>query len=44
MAVDWKEKGMVSPAKDQMTCGACWAHSTTGALETLFAKENKLIW
>lgn len=41
--VDWREKGVVTPVKDQVACPTCWAFATAAAIESQVAIQYGIL-
>ena len=39
--IDWEQSKKVSPVKNQLMCGSCWAFSAVGALESKSLINNR---
>ena len=39
-SVDLREEGLMTPARSQLSCGACWAFSTACLLETMILRTK----
>ncbi|XP_011158926.2 cathepsin O [Solenopsis invicta] len=41
---DWRDQGVVGPVVSQESCGACWAFSTVGVAESMYAIKNGTLY
>ncbi len=42
LSIDWYNKGVLTPIRDQGSCGGCYAFSTIASIESAYLIRNKL--
>jgi len=40
LALDWRDRGIITRAKSQQSCGACWSFAATACVEAMCVKEG----
>jgi len=41
--VDWRQKGIITPVKDQGLCGSCWSFGSAESVESFYALKTGLL-
>ena len=40
-SIDYRNHAIISPVKNQASCGSCWSFATAGYLESLYLQEGQ---
>jgi len=43
LSIDWRDRNVVTPVKDQGMCGSCWAFASTETLESHYAISTGIL-